>query len=291
MSSSNGAKGSTGPAVAAEGIGKRYELGETASIQRTLRALRPSKARAWKQEHSLQALRDISFSIDWGEAYTFVGANGSGKSTLAGILSGLIEPTTGQVTVPERTIPVLGLSPGLHPEMKGTENVYQYSIALGYTPDDIEEVMDKVLDFSELSKAHMNTPIKRFSSGMRTRLTVSVVLNLPSDLLIFDEVLAKADTAFKGRCIERITDLVAEGRTIIYIGHEMELIRNLCTRGLWLEEGELKQVGDVEDIVLAYAASAVGADEIARREGKNRERAEAYAALAQQAAEATSSKP
>lgn len=236
-------------AITARALRKDFRLGELQSLQQTVRRLmHPGEASPAAGFH---ALADIDFTVWRGDALGIVGTNGSGKSTLLQILAGTTLPTGGQMEVHGRVLPLLAVGTGFHGELTGTENVTLFGSSLGIPRDVIRSRMDAVAAFAEID-SHMETPVKRFSSGMLSRLSFSIAMQFPADIYIFDEVLAVVDAEFQMRCLEEIKRLHAEGRTIIFVSHDREQVAEVCDRVLWLERGHIEKDGPAEQVLEAY---------------------------------------
>lgn len=238
-------------AVTAEGVRKLYRLGELHTLQLTLARLR---LRTAQPRPPLLALDDVSFTFYRGESIGIVGTNGSGKSTLLQILAGATLPTGGSMRVQGKVLPLLAVGTGFHPELTGRENVWLFGVSLGIPRATIATRMDAVMAFAELDR-HMETPLKRFSSGMISRLSFAIAMQFPADIYLFDEVLAVVDGEFQARCREEIKRLHGDGRTVIFISHSLDQISDVCERVLWLEQGRVNVFGDTENVLAAYAAS------------------------------------
>lgn len=243
-------------AVAANGLRKRYRLGEHRSLQLTVGKLLGRKPAARGQ---FEALAGVDFDFRRGESYGIVGINGSGKSTLLQIVTGTILPSGGELTVWGRVVALLGVGQGFHPELTCRENVTLFAASLGMGREEIEERMDDVAAFAEIEQ-HMSTPVKRLSSGMVSRLSFAVAMQLPADIYVFDEVLAVVDGEFQARCIQAIKDMERAGRTVLFVSHDLGLVRELCTKALWLEKGELRELGDAGPVLDAYERFHHGPD-------------------------------
>jgi lipopolysaccharide transport system ATP-binding protein len=236
-------------AVSATGIGKHYQLGELQSLRRTINRL---TGRATADEaHGLEALQGVEFVIYRGEAVGLVGTNGSGKSTLLQMLTGTTLPTSGEMRVHGRVLPLLAVGLGFHPELTGRENVTLFASSLGIPRQTIEARMEDVTAFAELER-HMDTPVKRFSSGMMSRLSFAIAVQFPADIYIFDEVLAVVDGEFQERCLAEIKQLHAQGRTVIFVSHHPSQVNEACERVIWLERGVIKEVGPAAAILDDY---------------------------------------
>lgn len=255
------------PVLEVTGLGKIYELGETASLKRTVQTITRRALRREVRPDPFVALEDVTFSLQAGECFALLGANGSGKSTLSTVIAGITMPTAGEVVVRGAVLPLLGIGAGFHEELTGRENVTLFGTVLGMPREEVLARMPEILDFADITDKHMETPLKRFSMGMKTRLSFATALRLSADLYIFDEVLAVADDHFKSVCIREIEGLVRDGRTVIFISHELPLVNSICTRGMWLEHGRVRELGPIEHVAAAYEADQLGAAEaeIARR--------------------------
>jgi len=235
-------------AVTAAGIGKHYDLGELENLRRTLRKL---TRRDTARPPGLEALSDVDFTIWRGEAVAFLGTNGSGKSTLLQLLTGTTLPTRGVMQVHGRVLPLLAVGLGFHPELTGHENVLLFASSLGIDRATIEARMDDVTAFAELDR-HMDTPVKRYSSGMVSRLSFAIAVQFPADIYIFDEVLAVVDGEFQERCLAEIKRLHAGGRTVIFVSHHHHQVIDVCERALWLDRGRLVAEGPAGEVTAAY---------------------------------------
>jgi ABC-type polysaccharide/polyol phosphate transport system ATPase subunit len=235
-------------AVSARGIGKHYRLGQLRSLKQTTRKLlrRPQIAGP-----GLEALAGVTFNVDRGEAIGLVGTNGSGKSTLLQILAGTTLPTAGVMHVHGRVLPLLAVGLGFHPDLTGQENVTLFASSLGIPRRTIAERMEAVTAFAELGR-HMDTPVKRFSSGMTSRLSFAVAVQFPADIYIFDEVLAVVDGEFLDRCLHAIKDLHDAGRTVFFVSHSLNQVADVCERVIWFENGTMRQVGPADVLLPLY---------------------------------------
>jgi lipopolysaccharide transport system ATP-binding protein len=241
--------GSRPPAVSAVGLSKHYRLGEHHSLGRTLKRL-TGRGRG-NPIPGLEALLDVDFTVWRGEAVAIVGTNGSGKSTLLQLLAGTTLPTQGELRIYGRVLPLLAVGLGFHLELTGRENVTLFASSLGIPRRAIEARMDDVTAFAELDR-HMDTPVKRFSSGMLSRLSFAIAVQFPADIYVFDEVLAVVDAEFQGRCIDEIKRLHAQGRTIVFVSHQPRQVAEVCERAIWLERGTVQHDGPVAAVLEAY---------------------------------------
>lgn len=242
------------PAVVVEGLGKSYQLGLTHSrsireaVNSTLRWLNINKRGDVLEVEGVMdssrcrdgvfwALQDVSFEIETGEVVGFIGRNGAGKSTLLKILSRITKPTTGTASLRGRVASLLEVGTGFHPELTGRENVYLNGTILGMTKRDIARQFDSIVDFSGV-ETHIDTPVKRYSSGMIVRLGFAVAAHLTTELLIVDEVLAVGDAAFQEKCMTKMSDLGVQGRTVLFVSHNMSAIERLTKRCIVIDGGE-----------------------------------------------------
>jgi lipopolysaccharide transport system ATP-binding protein len=227
-------------------------LGEHRNLGLTVRRLLRKKDA--DSPERLEALSEVDFAVHRGEAVGIVGVNGSGKSTLLQILAGTTLPTSGAMRVHGRVIPLLAVGLNFHPELTGRENVTLFASSLGIPRRTIEARMEAVTEFAELER-HMDTPVKRFSNGMTSRLSFSIGMQFPADIYVFDEVLAVVDGEFQARCLDEIKRLHAEGRTIIFVSHSLDQVASVCDSVIWLERGAVKRIGPTQQVLTAYQAA------------------------------------
>lgn len=197
------------------------------------------------------ALRDVSFTLPAGETLGLVGHNGSGKSTTLKLISRILEPTSGSVRVRGRISALLELGSGFHPDLTGRDNIYLNGSLLGFGRADMHRRVEDIIDFAELGP-FIDTPVKHFSSGMYMRLGFAIATAVDPDIIITDEVLAVGDEAFQRKCMDRMYKFRQEGRTILFVSHSLDSVRNLCTSAIWLDHGELKAAGDPVSTIDAY---------------------------------------
>lgn len=197
------------------------------------------------------ALRDVSFEIKQGEVVGIIGRNGAGKSTLLKILSRITEPTTGEIAIAGRVASLLEVGTGFHPELTGRENIYLNGAILGMSKVEIKKKFDEIVAFSEVEK-FLDTPVKRYSSGMYVRLAFAVAAHLEPEILIVDEVLAVGDAQFQKKCLGKMQNVATEGRTVIFVSHQMAAISNLCSSCIVLQSGEIIFYGKVESAIKQY---------------------------------------
>jgi len=209
---------------------------------------------------SIWALNDINFNVQRGEALGIIGRNGAGKSTLLKILSQVTVPTSGQVNVKGKIASLLEVGTGFHPELTGRENIYLNGAILGMTRNEVTKKLDEIIDFSGVER-FIDTPVKRYSSGMYVRLAFAVAAHLEPDILLVDEVLAVGDVAFQKKCLGKMSDITAgEGRTILIVSHQMPMIQRLANRCVLFDSGVVKDIGSPVDIVSKYLNLNLGQD-------------------------------
>ena len=217
------------------------------------------------------ALRDVSFAVNGGEAVGIVGANGSGKSTCLKMLTRILEPTSGSVSVQGRISALLELGTGFHPELTGRENIYLYGSVLGLRRREMAERFDRIVAFAELPR-FIDVPVKFYSSGMYVRLAFATAINVDADVLLVDEVLSVGDQSFQSRCIERIHELKRRGVTIVFVSHSLDAVRSLCDRAVWLDDGQVRADGVTDEVVARYLRQVFEereAADLAAREAEN----------------------
>ncbi len=197
------------------------------------------------------ALKDINLEINDGDVLGIIGKNGAGKSTLLKLLSQVTNPTTGQIKVRGRIASLLEVGTGFHPELTGRENIYLNGAILGMSKAEISRKLDEIVDFAGVA-SYIETPVKRYSSGMMVRLGFAVAAHLEPEILVVDEVLAVGDAEFQKKCIGKMKDVSEEGRTVLFVSHNMNSIRNLCTRGVLIEDGMVHFDGDIENCISNY---------------------------------------
>jgi lipopolysaccharide transport system ATP-binding protein len=232
------------PAVAVKGLSKRYEIGAAEPEYRTLREAltdvftAPFRRRTEDDTRTLWALKDVSFEVPPGEVIGIIGRNGAGKSTLLKILSKITEPTDGRVEIRGRVASLLEVGTGFHPELTGRENVYLNGAILGMTHREIDRKFDEIVAFSELEK-FIDTPVKRYSSGMSVRLAFAVAAHIEPEILILDEVLAVGDTDFQKKCLGKMGEVGRSGRTVLFVSHNLSAVTRLCQRAIVLSQGRI----------------------------------------------------
>jgi lipopolysaccharide transport system ATP-binding protein len=197
------------------------------------------------------ALKDVSFEVKQGEVVGVIGCNGAGKSTLLKVLSRITDPTTGFVEMRGRVGSLLEVGTGFHPELSGRENIFLNGAILGMTRSQVKRQFDEIVAFSGVDR-FIDTPVKRYSSGMYLRLAFAVAAHLEPEILLVDEVLAVGDAQFQNKCIGKMESVAKDGRTVLFVSHNMAAIRSLCTRGLLLRDGQVAAEGDVQDVIQEY---------------------------------------
>jgi lipopolysaccharide transport system ATP-binding protein len=253
-----------------ENLGKLYRIGER-NAQNTLRevlvniasrpikrlrALAPGKRKDLLEGTAHWALRHVSFDVKQGEVVGIIGHNGAGKSTLLKILSRVTEPTEGRVEGYGRVASLLEVGTGFHPELTGRENVYLNGVIMGMRKAEIDRKFDEIVAFAEIEK-FLDTPVKRYSSGMYVRLAFAVAAHLEPEILIVDEVLAVGDVAFQNKCLGKIEGVVQEGHTVLFVSHNMAAVQSLCGRVLWFRAGRIAMEGPPGAVVPQYLQTSV----------------------------------
>jgi lipopolysaccharide transport system ATP-binding protein len=250
------------PAITIENLGKRYTIGHQRADGDSLRhaiegAMRAPFARLHSrrqkklQQMDFWALKDVSFQIKQGEVVGIIGRNGAGKSTLLKLLSRITAPTEGRICISGQIASLLEVGTGFHQELTGRENIFLNGAILGMTRADITRKFDEIVEFSEI-REFLDTPVKRYSSGMYVRLAFAVAAHLEPETLIVDEVLAVGDAAFQRKCLGKMGNFAQSGRTVLFVSHNMEAIRSLCQRCIWLKDGRVHKDGKADEIIETY---------------------------------------
>lgn len=264
-----------GLAIRTENISKRYRIGARRPNRLLSAAIGESITKPFfglheaftnRREH-VWALRDIDIEVPKHEVVGIIGRNGSGKSTLLKIIAGITEPTTGRAEINGRIASLLEVGTGFHPELTGRENIYLNGTILGMKRREIDRKFDEIVEFSEIAK-FIDTPVKRYSSGMGVRLAFAVAAHLEPEILVIDEVLAVGDLKFQRKCLDKMNDVVRDGKTILFVSHQMNAIRRLCTQTIWLEKGRIAMSGPTSKVVSAYESACLveSADDLSRGE-------------------------
>jgi ABC-type polysaccharide/polyol phosphate transport system ATPase subunit len=246
------------PIIEVKHLSKQYNIGvdrtyKTLSDSLTCAVKNPLKTlkESLKSNKTFWALKDVNFKIERGEVVGIIGRNGAGKSTLLKILSRITFPTEGEVRMRGRVGSLLEVGTGFHPELTGRENVYFNGAILGMKKREIDERFDEIVKFSGVEK-FLDTPVKRYSSGMQVRLAFSVAAHLDPEILIIDEVLTVGDAAFQKKCLGKMDEIAESGQTVLFVSHNMGAVQNLCMRCILIESGITKMIGDTKDVVQAY---------------------------------------
>ncbi len=273
----------TSPIISVENLSKAYRLGAKEEAPDTLVAAATTvlkapfrnwsrlrkldtSAQAGDQDDILWALRDVSFEVQQGEVVGIIGRNGAGKSTLLKILSRITEPTSGRIVLRGRVSSLLEVGTGFHPELTGRDNIYMNGTILGMKKREIDRKFDEIVDFSGVEK-FLDTPVKRYSSGMTVRLAFAVAAHLEPEILIVDEVLAVGDAEFQKKCLGKMQDVARGGRTVLFVSHNMAVLQSTCNRGVLLVRGALSYDGKVADAADKYlgALESCSEQEVAHR--------------------------
>jgi lipopolysaccharide transport system ATP-binding protein len=250
-------------AISVEGLSKQYRIGELQSAYGTLRdSLTASARRLARLEHrphfeEIWALRDVSFDVHDGEVFGIVGRNGAGKSTLLKILTRITTPTAGRATIRGHVGSLLEVGTGFHPELTGRENVFMNGAVLGMKRREIQQKFAEIVEFAGVER-FIDTPVKRYSSGMSVRLAFAVAAHLEPEIMLVDEVLAVGDAEFQRRCLGRMEELSDSGRTVLFVSHQMQAVSQLCDRAIQLREGGIVDEGPAGEVVARYLQTAGG---------------------------------
>lgn len=235
-------------AIKIEDVTKIYRL-----YQRPMDRLKESMSLVRKKEyhHKFYALNHINLEIMKGESVGIIGKNGSGKSTLLKIISGVLTPSEGQVHVDGKVSALLELGTGFNPEYTGIENIYSNGLIMGYTEKEMDEKLDDIVNFAQIGE-YIYQPVKTYSSGMFARLAFATAINVDPEILIVDEVLAVGDAKFQIKCINKMEEFKASGKTVLFVSHTLEQIKRFCTKGVWIDQGVLRMAGDVNNVIDMY---------------------------------------
>jgi ABC-type polysaccharide/polyol phosphate transport system ATPase subunit len=246
--------------VTVDQVSKRYRLSRLGarSIREDLARLFTRNGEAEKDD--FYALRDVSLEIEQGEAVGFIGPNGSGKSTILKLLARIIYPTRGRITVRGSVASLIEVGAGFHPELTGRENIFLYGSIMGMRQADVRKKFESIVEFAELQR-FIDTPVKRFSSGMYVRLGFAVAAHINPNVLLVDEVLAVGDASFQSKCQQRIEELRRGGMTIVFVSHDMTAVERLCGRVFFIHKGEIQAAGDPQDVIGRYYDAVVFKEE------------------------------
>ncbi len=247
------------PAIEVSGLGKRYVIHHESRHDNLRDTLHQSARKLWRrfrwgtsfETEEFWALNDVSFSIKPGEVVGIIGRNGAGKSTLLKVLSRITEPTRGKITINGRVASLLEVGTGFHAELSGRENIFLNGAILGMSRAEIRAKFDEIVAFAEVER-FIDTPVKRYSSGMYVRLAFAVAAHLEPEILIVDEVLAVGDHAFQQKCLGRMGDISTSGRTVLFVSHNLEALRSICQTGILLESGRVTATGPANEVIAKY---------------------------------------
>jgi lipopolysaccharide transport system ATP-binding protein len=253
------------PIIEVEGLSKRYRIGAHRDTQVTLRDALAKKfsaegRRAEDVKKDFWALKDVSFTVDRGDAVGIIGRNGAGKSTLLKVLSQITPPSEGKITMRGRVASLLEVGTGFHPELTGRENIYLNGSILGMTRREISQKFSEIVEFAEVER-FLDTPVKRYSSGMYVRLAFAVAAHLQPEILIVDEVLAVGDIEFQKKCLGKMGEVTKDGRTVLFVSHNIAAVASLCSKAVLLKSGTVLFSGDVRTGLQRYTTSIKGAGE------------------------------
>lgn len=245
------------PIIEVDHVTKEFSLGEGGSIRRALEnTVRRLRGRPVERHIPFKALNDVSFSVEPGEVMGIIGHNGAGKSTLLKLLSNIASPTNGRLSVKGRVAPLIEVGAGLVGDLTGRENVYLNGSILGMSRSEISQKFDEIVDFAEISE-FIDTPVKRYSSGMQMRLGFSIATVVNAEILIVDEVLAVGDVAFQKKCIDRMENLIRnQKKTVLIVGHNIRQIERICDRMIMLEHGKIKSMGSPGEVSKLFLSTA-----------------------------------
>lgn len=237
-------------AIQLASISKRYTIGKAkdSSLRGTLSGIFSKRS---SQEEEFWALRDVSFTVSKGDVVGIIGKNGAGKSTLLKILSQITRPSEGRIEISGRIASLLEVGTGFHPELTGRENIFLNGTILGMTRKEVASKFDEIVAFSGIEK-FIDTSVKHYSSGMYVRLAFAVAAHLEPEILIIDEVLAVGDAEFQKKCLGKMKDVAGEGRTVLFVSHDLAAVKTLCTKGILLEKGQVVFAGNAEDTLAVY---------------------------------------
>jgi lipopolysaccharide transport system ATP-binding protein len=245
-------------AIKIENLSKVYSIGKSkdGSLRGSLKSLITSNS---KSVEEFWALKDVSCEINKGDVVGIIGKNGAGKSTLLKILSKITQPTGGRIEIEGRVASLLEVGTGFHPELTGRENIYLNGTILGMTRKEVAQKFDEIVAFSGIEK-FIDTAVKHYSSGMYVRLAFAVAAHLEPEILIIDEVLAVGDAEFQKKCLGKMKDVAGQGRTVLFVSHQLSSVRQLCNKGILLESGGIIKVGEINEVLDAYQNTGFGVD-------------------------------
>ena len=213
-----------------------------------------------RSREELWALNEVSFEVEPGGMLGIIGPNGSGKSTILKLITRILEPTSGKITVDGKVSALIELGAGFHPDLTGRENVYLNGSILGLSQEQMDAKFKEIVEFAELER-FINVPLKHYSSGMYMRLGFAIAINVEPDILLVDEVLAVGDESFQKKCLAKIEEFKRQGKTMVFVSHSLETVRKLCDQAIWLEQGEIRSIGSPDKVIYDYL------DDLRRKEG------------------------
>ena len=230
-------------------IGKKQDINKALEKANTLK----EKILFWNRnkKEERQVLEDINIEINKGEAVALIGVNGGGKSTLLKLMTKIIYPDKGKITTNGKLTSLLELGAGFHPDFSGRENIYFNASIFGLTEDEINKRLDKIIEFSELG-TYIDNPVRTYSSGMYMRLAFSVAINVDAEILLVDEILSVGDQHFQEKCLKKMKELKAEGKTMVFVTHSLDSAKELCDRAIWIHKGKVKMDGDTSEVIKEY---------------------------------------
>ena len=234
--------------MVATDLAKTYRLGELLRLERIIK-----RQLGRESMERFDALNGVSFAAYPAECFGIVGTNGSGKSTVMQILAGITAPTRGTMVVRGSVLPLLAVGAGFHGELTGRENSFLYGTILGLRRKVVNSRLEAIADFAELER-HFDTPVKRYSHGMSSRLCFAIAMLFPADIYCFDEVLAVVDGEFRERCLTEIRTIVSRGSTVFFVSHDLDQVTALCNRVMWLDRGNVREIGPAAEVVERYTA-------------------------------------
>ncbi len=240
------------PAIEVKGLSKRFMVQQDPPATVAGFFVNLAKRRR-RERREFWALENVSMSIKTGETVGVVGPNGSGKSTLLKLMAGIYRQTYGEITIRRKLVPLLELGAGFHPELSGRENIYLNGALLGKSRPQVDEMFDSIVKFSGIGD-FINTPLKFYSSGMKVRLGFAVAIHIDAEIMLLDEIFAVGDDQFQHKCIRRLRQFQAEGRTLVLVSHGMELVNQLCDRAYWIQGGRLMAEGKAADVTTQYTS-------------------------------------
>ena len=261
-------------AITVQGLGKRYRIGQSAPLNTLFKSLRRDSRRDRHHPDHIWALKDVSFDIERGDVVGLIGPNGSGKTTLLKVLSRITQPTEGNATIYGRVGALLGVGTGFHAEMSGRDNVYLSGSVLGMRKAEIDRKFDEIVAFAGV-EPFIDTPVKRYSSGMAVRLGFSVAAHLETEILLVDEVLSVGDHVFRVQSLNKMAEISGSGRTIIFVSHDLEMVARLCSKGILLNQGRAVCMGTAHECIEQYLTvvrqmADLGAAEVSLRDHPGR---------------------